>query len=85
MCSPDPAAAPVPIPPAATVAAPAATAATGGGRTPVGAFWGDTVLRVPAGLRRDVLTGAEVRAGDGGLPLRELFSALPIGVVRTIR
>ncbi|HEX8168176.1 MAG TPA: malto-oligosyltrehalose synthase [Beijerinckiaceae bacterium] len=52
---------------------------------PLGGFWGDTVLRVPAGARRDVLTGAEVRSRDGGLPMRELFSALPIGVLRTIR
>ncbi|HEX8663166.1 MAG TPA: malto-oligosyltrehalose synthase [Beijerinckiaceae bacterium] len=51
----------------------------------VGDFWGDTVLRVPAGARRDVLTGAEVRSGEEGLALRELFSALPIGVLRTIR
>ena len=56
-----------------------------GGTPPFGDFWGDTVLRVPAGARRNVLTGAEVRSGEGGLPLRELFSALPIGVLRTIR
>jgi (1->4)-alpha-D-glucan 1-alpha-D-glucosylmutase len=57
----------------------------GGGSLPLGAeFWGDTALRAPAGRRREILTGSELRCGEGGLPLRELFSALPIAVLRTI-
>ena len=50
--------------------------ATGGGLPLGGEFWGDTALRAPAGARREILTGSEHRCGEGGLPLRELFSAL---------
>jgi len=58
---------------------------TAGESLPLGGeFWGDTTLRAPAGARRDILTGSEVQCGEGGLPLRELFSALPIAVLRTI-
>ncbi|HKH32740.1 MAG TPA: malto-oligosyltrehalose synthase [Beijerinckiaceae bacterium] len=48
-------------------------------------IWGDTLVRAPAGRRRDVLTGAETLCGDGGLGVGELFAALPIAVLRTIR
>jgi maltooligosyltrehalose synthase len=46
-------------------------------------FWDDTVLRVPGSGWRDVLTGTEITAGDKGVPVGELFSALPIAVLRT--
>ncbi|MFL5231575.1 MAG: malto-oligosyltrehalose synthase [Microvirga sp.] len=59
--------------------------AASGGSLPVGGeFWGDTALRASAGARREILTGSTLRCGEGGLPLRELFSALPIAVLRTI-
>ncbi len=47
-------------------------------------FWGDTILPVPEGAWRDVLTGAEFASptGSKGLPVGELFSNLPIAVLR---
>jgi hypothetical protein len=42
------------------------------------------VLRAPPGTRREILSESEISCQDGGLPLRELFSALPIAVLRTI-
>jgi (1->4)-alpha-D-glucan 1-alpha-D-glucosylmutase len=52
---------------------------------PLGAeTWRDAVLPAPGGAWRNVLTGAEIR-GEDGLALRELFSAFPIAVLRTIR
>lgn len=49
------------------------------------AVWRDTALLAPPGRRRDVLTGVETEAGENGLSLGELFSTLPIGVLRAIR
>ena len=36
------------------------------------------------GRWRDVLTEAEVDAGDAGVPARELFAALPVAVLRNL-
>jgi (1->4)-alpha-D-glucan 1-alpha-D-glucosylmutase len=46
-------------------------------------LWGDTVLPIPGGGWRDVLTGTEGTAEDKGVPVGELFSVLPIAVLRT--
>jgi (1->4)-alpha-D-glucan 1-alpha-D-glucosylmutase len=66
------------------VAVPRLTAASGETPPLGGDFWGDTVLRAPPGTRREILSESEISCQDGGLPLRELFSALPIAVLRKI-
>jgi (1->4)-alpha-D-glucan 1-alpha-D-glucosylmutase len=48
------------------------------------AFWRDTSLPMPTGRWRDVVTGVEIEAAGGGHPVRELFAALPIAVLRTL-
>jgi (1->4)-alpha-D-glucan 1-alpha-D-glucosylmutase len=53
---------------------------------PVGReFWGDAALPLPPGRWRDVVTGASVETGEGPHPIGELFSILPISVLRTSR
>jgi (1->4)-alpha-D-glucan 1-alpha-D-glucosylmutase len=53
---------------------------------PVGPeFWGDTTLPLPAGKWRDVVTGATAQTGSSPHRVAELFSTLPILVLRTMR
>ncbi|HEX8688031.1 MAG TPA: hypothetical protein VF654_16085, partial [Pyrinomonadaceae bacterium] len=53
---------------------------------PVGPeFWGDTTLPLPAGKWRNVDTGATAQTGSSPHPVAELFSTLPILVLRTMR
>jgi (1->4)-alpha-D-glucan 1-alpha-D-glucosylmutase len=53
---------------------------------PVGPeFWGDTTLPLPAGKWRNVVTGATAQTGSSPHPVAELFSTLPILVLRTMR
>jgi (1->4)-alpha-D-glucan 1-alpha-D-glucosylmutase len=53
---------------------------------PVGReFWGDAALPLPPGRWRDVVTGASLETGEGPHPIGELFSILPISVLRTSR
>jgi (1->4)-alpha-D-glucan 1-alpha-D-glucosylmutase len=47
-------------------------------------FWEDTALRIPAGRWRDVVTGTGITSDDKGISVGELFSALPIAVLRTM-
>ena len=49
---------------------------------PVGAVWSGTILPVPEGRWREILTGTEVQAGGNGVDLAELFSGLPVAVLR---
>ena len=46
-------------------------------------FWTETALPAPAGRRRDILSETEVTCAEGSLAVRELFSVLPIAVLRT--
>jgi (1->4)-alpha-D-glucan 1-alpha-D-glucosylmutase len=46
--------------------------------------WGDTSLPLPPGRWRNVLTDAEIETSDRPHPVGELFSALPIAVLRTL-
>jgi (1->4)-alpha-D-glucan 1-alpha-D-glucosylmutase len=46
-------------------------------------IWDDTALPLPSGRWRNVLTGSEIASQEEGLALGELFSVLPIGVLRT--
>jgi (1->4)-alpha-D-glucan 1-alpha-D-glucosylmutase len=48
-------------------------------------FWGDTTLPLPAAKWRDVVTGARVETGSSPHRVAELFSTLPILVLRTMR
>jgi (1->4)-alpha-D-glucan 1-alpha-D-glucosylmutase len=48
-------------------------------------FWADTALPLPAGRWRNVITGATVQTGKSPPPAAELFSTLPILVLRTVR
>jgi (1->4)-alpha-D-glucan 1-alpha-D-glucosylmutase len=54
-------------------------------RLPVGlgrrGGWGDTVVAVPAGDYRNVLTGQTVRADSGGVAAAELFASLPVALL----
>jgi (1->4)-alpha-D-glucan 1-alpha-D-glucosylmutase len=43
--------------------------------------WGDARLSVPEGTWRDVLTGADVRAGADGVPLADLLTTLPVALL----
>jgi (1->4)-alpha-D-glucan 1-alpha-D-glucosylmutase len=54
------------------------------GTWPLGAFWRDTRVELPAGPWRDVLTGVCVEAGGIGVPGPELFAALPVAVLRKL-
>jgi (1->4)-alpha-D-glucan 1-alpha-D-glucosylmutase len=52
---------------------------------PLGAgLWGDATLPAPAGRWRNVVTGAEITGRQKGISAAELFSILPIAVLRTI-
>ncbi|HEY7382282.1 MAG TPA: malto-oligosyltrehalose synthase [Beijerinckiaceae bacterium] len=56
-----------------------------GENPPLGqAFWEDTVVMAGSGRWRDVVTGTEL-AGDESLRAGELFSTLPIAVLRTLQ
>ena len=48
------------------------------------AFWQDTTVQAPAGRWRDVVDGTEIAGGDKGISAGELFSTLPIVVLRAI-
>jgi (1->4)-alpha-D-glucan 1-alpha-D-glucosylmutase len=48
------------------------------------AFWESTSVSAGGGRWRDVVTGAEVTSEQERLPVGELFSALPIAVLRTV-
>jgi (1->4)-alpha-D-glucan 1-alpha-D-glucosylmutase len=48
-------------------------------------FWGDTTLPLPWAKWRDVVTGARVETGSSPHRVAELFSTLPILVLRTMR
>jgi (1->4)-alpha-D-glucan 1-alpha-D-glucosylmutase len=53
---------------------------------PIGAgFWGDTTLPIAAGKWRNVITGATAQTGSSPHRVGELFSTLPILVLRTMR
>jgi (1->4)-alpha-D-glucan 1-alpha-D-glucosylmutase len=47
-----------------------------------GELWGDAALPLPGGVWRDILTGREVQARDGRVPLAELFGDFPIALLR---
>jgi (1->4)-alpha-D-glucan 1-alpha-D-glucosylmutase len=47
-------------------------------------FWEDTALWIPTGRWKDVVTGTGLTRDDKGLPVGELFSTLPIAVLRTM-
>jgi (1->4)-alpha-D-glucan 1-alpha-D-glucosylmutase len=49
---------------------------------PVGQAWGETKIALPSGHWRSVIDGREVEIGPDGAPLRELFAALPVSVLR---
>ena len=54
-----------------------------GEEPPVGqAVWGETAVDLPAGRWRDIITGAEIGVGSSQTRLSELFSALPLSVLR---
>jgi (1->4)-alpha-D-glucan 1-alpha-D-glucosylmutase len=48
------------------------------------AFWESTSVSAGGGRWRDVVTGAEVTSEQERLPVGELFSALPIAVLRAV-
>jgi (1->4)-alpha-D-glucan 1-alpha-D-glucosylmutase len=54
----------------------------GDGLVPEPRAWGETVLSIPAGRWRNILTGADVEVGPAGCPVGELFGVLPIAVLR---
>jgi (1->4)-alpha-D-glucan 1-alpha-D-glucosylmutase len=55
-------------------------------KMPIGPeLWGDTTLPLPAAKWRDVVTGAAVETGSSPHRVAELFSTLPILVLRTMR
>jgi (1->4)-alpha-D-glucan 1-alpha-D-glucosylmutase len=49
---------------------------------PLGQFWQDTRVDLPAGRWTDALTGAEVEAGADGAAAADLFATLPVAVLR---
>jgi (1->4)-alpha-D-glucan 1-alpha-D-glucosylmutase len=58
---------------------------TGGENPPLGqAFWNNTSLSAGEGRCRDIITGVELAFGEEGLRAGELFSVLPIAVLRTM-
>lgn len=50
---------------------------------PVGDVWGDTVLFVPEGQYRNVLTGKEISVG-GELALRDVFARFPVAMLEAL-
>jgi (1->4)-alpha-D-glucan 1-alpha-D-glucosylmutase len=54
----------------------------GGEGLPVGAAWRDETLRLPAGTWRNVIENRALEIGPEGAPVRELFAALPVSVLR---
>jgi (1->4)-alpha-D-glucan 1-alpha-D-glucosylmutase len=55
-----------------TTRLPVALAATG---------WGDTVLRLPTGAWRDLLTGTRAVSTAGGAPVADVLAALPVALL----
>jgi maltooligosyltrehalose synthase len=55
-----------------------------GGPPPLGSLWGDTALKIPAGLAAaplvDAFTGGRINIAEGSIPLPELLSRFPVAL-----